>query len=123
MNCAAVTDIKTIRSSSCGILRETIRSVCRRRCHNSYLWSRGTINIFDSNSNRITAVRRPNQQIPVARDAGAFGIGGAKNLTDSLLFLGSCGVDLHAVQIMETGLEQMYMDLMGQKMTDQVNLK
>ncbi|MFM7717747.1 MAG: AAA family ATPase, partial [Microcystis sp.] len=51
------------------------------------------------------------------------GIGGAKNLTDSLLFLGSCGVDLHSVQIMETGLEQMYMDLMGQKITDQVNLK
>jgi len=51
------------------------------------------------------------------------GIGGAKNLTDSLLFLGSCGVDLHAVQIMETGLEQMYMDLMGQKITDQVNFK
>ena len=51
------------------------------------------------------------------------GIGGAKNLTDSLLFLGSCGVDLHSVQIMETGLEQKYMDLMGQKITDQVNLK
>ena len=51
------------------------------------------------------------------------GIGGAKNLTDSLLFLGSCGVDLHSVQIMETGLEQKYMDLMGQKISDQVNLK
>lgn len=50
-------------------------------------------------------------------------IGGAKNLTDSLLFLGSCGVDLHSVQIMETGLEQKYMDLMGQKISDQVNLK
>lgn len=51
------------------------------------------------------------------------GVAGAKNLTDSLLFLGSCGVDLHSVQIMETGLEQMYVDLMAQKITDQVNLK
>ena len=51
------------------------------------------------------------------------GIGGAKNLTDSLLFLGSCGVDLHSVQIMETGLEQKYMDLMGQKISNQVNYK
>lgn len=62
------------------------------------------------------------QNYPRAKVIGRFlqidCIDGSNNLAETLAFLASCGVDLDSVQILETGLEQIYLKNMGFEVED-----